>query len=1074
MNTNDPNANDPNTSDANMNDHDDPNAHADPIGRGRENFGCDAFAEELALFVFGEATELTDERRAALERHLVSCAACRSERDALQRSLELLKSEALRDAAPQLSAERQAKLMEEARAQTHANAASGAEAPAIAAGRVVHLGRWAIAAGVIFAAGAGWLAWEELRPKATRDRDVALLAARVPGQTAAERGDPRDLATLAAGTLEKFREPAAGTSGAGTRPPTDTTPPVSSFDGMRQGLSTEGSIEKKLEAHLEREAKLAAPPADSRNEEEGASTGAGAFFKNGDKYDLKARAEGFVDSLDAVPNATGNPTSSPPAAPGTPAPVVAGAPRDGSEAKCAPPRELAQKIEANLARRSKGYAHADGGAPAPATDPSGGQPAKPAGSASPATPLDPDDEAKTLFVTAGGSTVPDSLLKTLLEGSPDIAGNTTTDFHTALQWSNQDSCTWMGADGNSTIDPATIGVLLKLGYLDGEPGGGGGDRAGPFPGGRVARLDPVTVGRLLAATCSPGDVVRFQSNLAAALGIDPAAPRADVEKDRDTIVREFLDRLSRRQNEPPRDMFFRYFGDHPFVATRIDCKSTFGMDVDTASYALARAYLSKGMLPPKAAVRTEEFVNAFKHELAPPGDETRRDGGGRDVFAIHTEIAPSPFGDEGQLLLQVGLKARVIPKSARKPVALTFIIDVSGSMSQDGRLELVKQGLHLLVNQLDERDTIGIVSFETSAHRILDPTAAANRGRIFAALDLLRPEGSTNVAEGLRLGYEMALEQLRSGAENRVILCSDGVANEGITDPKVLAARVAEYKSNYVYLNCVGVGMGNHNDALMDQLADEGDGFCAYLDRIEEARKIFVERLTGTLMTVARNAKIQVEFDPASVRRFRQLGYEKRALAHRDFRNDRVDAGEVGAGQEVVALYEIEPKGDAAGPLGTVRIRYEDPDKGELREQARQLFAAEVAPTLAKTTPRFRLSACVAEFAEILRQSVHARDGSFGAILRLAEPLVDELKGDADVPEFVALVQQAARLPDLLPPRNELVRCVDELKRARCLREEARDEKRDENDELMRKLEEQNRQLEKELRDALDRTLRHS
>jgi Ca-activated chloride channel family protein len=271
--------------------------------------------------------------------------------------------------------------------------------------------------------------------------------------------------------------------------------------------------------------------------------------------------------------------------------------------------------------------------------------------------------------------------------------------------------------------------------------------------------------------------------------------------------------------------------------------------------------------------------------------------------------------------------------------------------------------------------------------------------------------------------------------------------------------------------------MGNHNDALMEQLADEGDGFCCYLDGIAEAKKIFVDRLTGTLLTVARNAKIQVEFDPAGVYRFRQIGYENRALAHRDFRNDRIDAGEVGAGQEVVALYEIEPRPGATGPLATIRVRYEDPEAGQIREQARTVFAAEMPDSVQKASPRLRLSACVAEFAEILRQSVHARDGSLAAIERLAEPLVDELRADPDVAEFVALVKQAARLPDLIPPRNELTRCVDEIKRMRCWREELRDtptprDPRDE--EAMRALEESNRRLEQQLRDVLDRAMRRS
>ena len=1071
----------------NTNDMNDPNRPLDPNGKddsiGRENFGCDAFAEELSLFVFGESAELTDERRAALESHLISCAACRSERDALMRSLELLKSESLRGAAPQLSAERQATLMEAAREQAQTSAATGAPAPAAAGARVVSLGRWAIAAGLIAAAGAGWFLWQA-QHSATREC-VAVVASKVSSdgsaahlasasEPAASYDDRMSVEDAIRRRVPPTGDPAAASANPGApetkaQSPSDPALLPDAKSAPSQGArAPESELSEAIPSIKRLEAKDA-----SRDSE--------------DLLDLE-KAE-FKPSEPPVKPAFNGPKTQ-----GIPLPAGGAESKSASGGKAAPsgppasgsPVDSAQlgvpasKLHAKAERRllrTQPEATPDVSAPLSSI---AGQSA-----AMPPSKAGRDAGTDVPKLSAGRPSTADASysysarqqIGNYLYETPDIAGNTTTDYHAAIQWASQDSCMWMGGDEKTTSKVAAVRLLESLGYVD-EDAGGNRDCAGPFP---QKALDPAVVGRILAAACSPSDVVRFQAHVAAALGIDPAAPGADVEKDRDAIVREFLDRLSPRQNEPPRDMFFRYFGDNPFVSTRIDCKSTFGMDVDTASYALARAYLAKGMLPPKAAVRTEEFVNAFKHDLAPPNPRAQHDGrtdenesAGGDVFAIHTEVAPSPFGDDRQLLLQVGLKARVIPKSQRKPVALTFIIDVSGSMAQDGRLELVKQALHLLVNQLDERDTIGIVSFETTAHRILDPTNAANRARIFGALDTLRPEGSTNVDEGLRFGYDMALEQLKPAAENRVILCSDGVANTGVTDPKVLSARIAECKSKYVYLNCVGVGMGNHNDALMEQLADQGDGFCAYLDRIEEAKKIFVERLTGTLMTVARDAKIQLEFDSASVRSFRQLGYEKRALAHRDFRNDKVDAGEVGAGQEVVALYEIEPRADATGPLATVRIRYEDPDHGGVREQARQLFVAEVAPTLAKTTPRFRLSACVAEFAEILRQSVHARDGSFGAVVRLAEPLVDELKGDADVPEFVALVQQAARLPDLLPRRDELVRCVDELKRLRWMREEYRDTKSDADEALMRRLEEQNRELEKELRDALDRALRHS
>jgi Ca-activated chloride channel family protein len=588
------------------------------------------------------------------------------------------------------------------------------------------------------------------------------------------------------------------------------------------------------------------------------------------------------------------------------------------------------------------------------------------------------------------------------------------------------------------------------------------------------RMQQLALAAFLAnvSIVAPSDLVAFEG----ALG-RTAASGGTV--DVDAIVKSFLAKLAPQQGEAPRDMFFRWFGDHAVVPTRVDCRSTFGMDVDSASYNLARAYLAKGTLPPKAAIRTEEFVNAFKQGLAAPaadssaaadrGADAIATGSSADVFALTTELAPSPFG-AGKHLLRVGLKAREIDRAARKPAALTFVIDVSGSMNEGGRLELVKQSLRLLVAQLDERDSVGIVVFSENARIALAPTRGSDRERILAALDPLRPEQSTNAGAGLRLGYDLAIAALSPDADNRVVLCSDGVANAGITDPDQMTARIRECKGKRIGLTTVGVGMNNLNDALLEQLAREGDGNCHYVDGIQEAKELFVDKLTGTLTTVARDAKIQVEFEPGAVVAFRQLGYENRALNHQDFRNDRVDAGEVGAGHEVVALYELDLAPDAAGPLATVRCRYEDPRTASVREQARICFAAEAARSAGEMGPRFRLAAAVAEFAELLRQSVHARDGSLAGVLRLAEPLVAELPEDKDVPEFVALVQQAARLPDLLPPRTAIVRCVDELKRTRCLEQELRrldPPQQAANDSLLRQLEQQNQDLERALRAAL-------
>jgi Ca-activated chloride channel family protein len=1030
------------------------------------SFGCDSFAEELSLFVFGE---LDGERRDALERHLVDCAACRGERDALVRSLEILKQESARvagEAAPQLSPARQANLLAQA------------QATAPKRGPVIAWRRAALAAGVIATVGAGAFAWRASQygrracELTVADRGRSLDGSDAEARPTSESTDQLKSLGYLGGSNDDEDDRAgseapkrsAATAAEAPAPKSDpATVPVDSVDLYEQ-LKREQS-EKKTGGEAGGDpASDAMPKSPILTALPVAQGGGGTHRGPGDGSPSTRSLDGAGAHAGPKTPATNSPQ---------PAPAPTG---DRSAIEPFKEEEAASEVkpQAETAKRKLGTGMKKGSAPA-----------------GPASSGAPKPEAKK---AAHG------------ELDVDVLGNNTADYGTSFEWANNDSCLFVGLDGRAegigadgkagALDDKTRDALRKLGYdvPDVTLGTGGAHAVVSF----ASNLDPASLGQMLAASLSPAQAMRVQALIVAKLGTAPGQPpRPGLEADRDVVVREFLDRLSRRQSEPPRDMFFRYFGDHPFIPTRIDAKSTFGMDVDTASYALARAYLSRGTLPPKAAVRTEEFVNAFRHDLATPDadglanagrvrDDDRPAAGvatpaARDVFAIHTEIAPSPFGDEGHCLLQIGLKAREIPRSQRKPIALTFVIDVSGSMEQDGRLELVKKGLHLLLDQLTERDTVGIVSFESTGHRVLDPIDATQRDRIFSALDRLRPEGSTNVDQGLRLGYEMALSQLRPNAENRVVLCSDGVANTGVTDAKWLSARIAECKSKYVYLNCIGVGMGNHNDALMEQLADEGDGFCAYIDRIEEAKKLFVDRLTGTLLTVARNAKIQVEFDPAGVRRFRQLGYENRALAHRDFRNDRVDAGEVGAGQEVVALYEVELARDAlardAGardtnvPLAAVRVRYEDPDAGAVREQERRVAVADLRPTLQQATPRFRLSACVAEFAEILRLSVHARDGSLGAVERLAEPLVDELPGDPDVPEFVALVKQAARLPDLIPVRSGLTRACDEVKRFHCWREELHDGA---TDEQLRQLEEQNRRLEQALRDALDRALRGS
>ena len=465
-------------------------------------------------------------------------------------------------------------------------------------------------------------------------------------------------------------------------------------------------------------------------------------------------------------------------------------------------------------------------------------------------------------------------------------------------------------------------------------------------------------------------------------------------------------------DEPYDSTFFEHEGVNPFIDTEDDHLSTFAMDVDTASYSIARRYVNEGHLPPKDAVRVEEFVNYF--DLAYPGPR-ERDG----AFAVHLEGAPSPFGGENYHLVQVGIQGRRIHVEDRKDAVLIFVIDVSGSMSRENRLELVKRSLLYLVDQLFPTDKVGIVAYGSRAYTLLRPTYASDKTRILDAIDTLNAGGSTYAEAGLREGYRMAHRAFESGAINRVILCSDGVANVGRTGPGAILETIRDYTEQGITLSTVGVGLGNYNDVLLEELADKGNGNYAYVDTIDEARRVFVDNLTGTLQVIAVDSKIQVDFNPEVVARYRLLGYENRDVADQDFRNDAVDAGEVGAGHSVTALYEVKFHKDVRLDRDidralVVRIRYQDPDIGYVHEVARGFWTDEFYGDWRHASPSFLLTAAVAEYAEILRDSYWAREGSLDDVLYLAQIAGGELGEDevigADVSEFIGLVERADRL----------------------------------------------------------------
>jgi Ca-activated chloride channel homolog len=459
------------------------------------------------------------------------------------------------------------------------------------------------------------------------------------------------------------------------------------------------------------------------------------------------------------------------------------------------------------------------------------------------------------------------------------------------------------------------------------------------------------------------------------------------------------------KGDEPYDMFFEDYGVNPSIDTEDDNLSTFALDVDTGSYTIMRNYLSEGNMPPPDAVRVEEFVNYFKQGYPmPPAHQ---------AFGINIDGGPSPFSEtEKYSMLRVGIQGYDVLDSERKDASLTFVIDVSGSMDMDNRLGLVKRSLELLVERLHRNDQVSIVVYGTEARVVLDPTPGSEKGRILRAIHSLQPEGVTNAEAGLRLGYKMAMRAYNPDGVNRVILCSDGVANMGETEWDAILHKVRGYVEEGVMLTSIGFGMDNYNDVLMEKLADNGNGFYAYVDDMDEAERLFIDDLTGTLQTIAVDAKVQVDFNSEVVARYRLVGYENRDIADEDFRDNTVDAGEVGAGHTVTALYELKLYPQAWGRVATVYMRWEDPDTREVVELSKDFDTYQMSESFQRADPYFQWSVVVAEYAEILRESYWADDSSLDDVYREAGRVSEYLPRDEAVSEFVDLVRKARRLMD--------------------------------------------------------------
>jgi Ca-activated chloride channel family protein len=460
-----------------------------------------------------------------------------------------------------------------------------------------------------------------------------------------------------------------------------------------------------------------------------------------------------------------------------------------------------------------------------------------------------------------------------------------------------------------------------------------------------------------------------------------------------------------------------------FKVAAEDPVSTFSIDVDTASYSFVRASLARNVLPQPAAVRTEEMINYFPYDYAPPKSAAQ-------PFSSHVSVFPSPWSP-GRKLVRIGIKGYAVRSETRPRANLVFLIDTSGSMAEPNKLPLVQQSLAMLLEQLSPDDTVAIVTYAGSAGTALEPTPARDKARIRAVIDRLGAGGSTAGAEGIRQAYALAERNLDPRGVNRVILATDGDFNVGITDPNELKGFVERERGKGVFLSVLGFGMGNYNDALMQTLAQNGNGAAAYIDTVAEARKTLVEEATSTLFPIAKDVKIQVEFNPATVAEYRLVGYETRMLAREDFDNDRVDAGEVGSGQSVTALYEIVPLGGprANGDLryaptarhriaapnseyGFVKIRYKLPKESASRLISTPIDRSSEARHLADAPDDARFAAGVAAFAELLRGGRYAGSMSYEDVLAL----VSTAQGEDPFgyrSELVRLVRAASSAPSL-------------------------------------------------------------
>lgn len=519
----------------------------------------------------------------------------------------------------------------------------------------------------------------------------------------------------------------------------------------------------------------------------------------------------------------------------------------------------------------------------------------------------------------------------------------------------------------------------------------------------------------ISVSRSPGANNAIRIRGSRSISADMAPPEYEEKKDEDN---GFYDTENSNFNTEGYD----HIVENPFLKVTDNPLSTFSIDVDAASYSNVRRFINNGQLPPAGAVRIEEMINYFSYKYPQPNDDA--------PFSINTEMAACPWNDKHQLIL-VGLQGKKIETENLPASNLVFLIDVSGSMDEENKLPLVQSSLKLLVDQLREQDHVALVVYAGNAGLVLPSTSGANKTKIKDAIDKLQAGGSTAGGAGIQLAYKTAKENFAKDGNNRVILCTDGDFNVGLSSDDALETLIENERKSGVFLTVLGYGMGNYQDSKMQKLADKGNGNHAYIDGINEAKKVLVNEFGGTLFTIAKDVKLQIEFNPARVKSYRLIGYENRMLAKEDFNNDQKDAGELGSGHTVTALYEITPIGvkddltdsvdalryqpakkvkarnDFGNEVMNIKLRYKKPDGDE--SKLLQYPLSDNAVVLNRTSDNFRFAAAVAEFGMLLRNSEYKGKGNFEMVEQMAKQAIgDDTEGYRK--EFMQMVQNASLL----------------------------------------------------------------